>query len=68
MPDDPEEVVDFGPIITVRYDTDEGRVVYDLGDFDPWAAAAILRQVAKEVRRELPAPRDASLTVDEDGD
>jgi hypothetical protein len=68
MPDDPEEVADFGPIITVRYDLDEARIIYDVSEVDPWSAVAILRQVADTVAASLPMPRGADETVDDDED
>jgi hypothetical protein len=64
MPDDTPP--DFGPIITVRYDLDEARIVYDLGDIDPWAASAILRQVARRVTEDLPTPREASEMIEDE--
>lgn len=56
----------FSEIIVVRWDDDEGRPVYDLGEMDPWAAAEILRQVLKAVRGNLPYPRDTNDDPDED--
>lgn len=53
-------------LITVRWEDDEGRPVYDLGDIDPWAAVTILRKTADNVEDSLLDPRDQRFPGPED--
>lgn len=58
----------FDELIIIRWDNDEGRVVYDLGDLDPWAASAVIRQVLADVEDYLPSPRDINTPPTEEDD
>lgn len=53
-------------LITVRWDDDEGRVVYDLGDIDQFSAIGILTQVVRDIQSRLPDPREISDPMDAD--
>lgn len=57
----------FDSMIIVRYDQDEQRPVYDLGDFDEYSAVEILRVVADYIEARLPSPRaNAELPEEEE--
>lgn len=49
-------------LITIRWDNDEGRIVYDLGGLDDYSAEAMVRQVADTLFERLPVPRDIDDT------
>ncbi len=56
----PPPDLSFDSLITIRWDDDEGRPVYDIGDLDIWSATAIIRAVLEAVEAWLPTPRDIS--------
>lgn len=68
MTQKPEPDCGFDSLITIRWDHDEGRVVYDLGEIDDFAAYAILNQVQSDVRSRWPDPREINDPPDDEDD
>lgn len=62
----PEFPPDFH--IIVRWDQDEMRPVYDLGDMDEYSAVTVLRQVVHDLEDRLPLPRNINDPVEEADD
>lgn len=56
----------FDGLITIRWDQDEGCVVWDIGELDYWSAEAMIRQVANCIYDEMPEPRNINAQVDDE--
>lgn len=55
-----EQLAEFTDnLIIIRWDEQEGHVVYDLGELDGWSAVTILQKVFDAVYDSLPDPVNA---------
>lgn len=62
-----EQLAEFADsLITIYYDRVNGRVLYDLGELDPWAAYTMLQQAADDVYSELPEPVSARNPMEDE--
>lgn len=65
---DMEQLVEFTDnLITIRWDSEEGNVVYDLGEIDCWSAAMVLQRVFDAIYDDLPMPRHSDDVDGDDG-